>query len=133
MSFGDIASFIMHALIPAAPYLAAWIVAIILSVIMLRRGGGRAERFLLIGSCLMLVSKLFSVPTGLIVPLLVGSGWSTDRTLPLLSGFSLFLGLIGLAGIICLVYAFWAKFNALDIEPLEPATKEEITEAAPQH
>ncbi len=111
MSFSDIGSIIIHNLIPAAPYLAAWIAAIVFSVIMLRRGGGRAERFLLTGSCLMLAGKLFSVPTVLIVPLLVGSGWSTDRALPMLSGFGFFLGLISLAGIMCLVYAFWIKFK----------------------
>ena len=111
MSFSDIGSIIIHNLIPAAPYLAAWIAAIVLSVIMLRRGGGRAERFLLTGSCVMLASKLFSVPIVLIVPLLIDNGWSTDRALPVLSGVSLFLGLVGLAGIVCLVYAFWIKFK----------------------
>ena len=111
MSFSDIGSIIIHNLIPTAPYLVAWIAAIVFSVIMLRRGGGRAERLLLTGSCLMLASKLLSVPTVLIVPLLVGSGWSTDRALPMLSGVGLFLGLVGLAGIVCLVYAFWIKFK----------------------
>ena len=111
MSFSDTGSVIINNLIPAAPYLAAWIAAIVFSVIMLRRGGGRAERFLLTGSCLMLANKLFSVPTVLIVPLLVGSGWSTDRVLPILSGVGLLLGLVSLAGIVCLVYAFWVKFE----------------------
>ena len=111
MSFSDIGSIITRNLIPAAPYLAAWIAAIVFSVIMLRRGGGRAERFLLTGSCLMLANKLFSVPIVLIVPLLVDSGWSTDRALPVLSGVGLFLGLVSLAGIVCLDYAFWIKFK----------------------
>jgi len=111
MSFSDICSIIIHSLIPAAPYLAAWIAAIVFSVIMLRRGGGRAERFLLTGSCLMLANKLFSIPTVLIVPLLVDSGWSPDRAMPVLSGFGLFLSLVSLAGIVCLVYAFWIKFK----------------------
>jgi hypothetical protein len=111
MSLSDTGSIIINSLIPAAPYLAAWIAAIVFSVIMFRRGGGRAERFLLTGSCLMLASRLLSVPTVLIVPLLVDSGWSTDRALPVLSGVGLFLGLVGLAGIVCLVYAFWVKFE----------------------
>ena len=111
MSFGDIASSVLSRLVVNAPYLVAWIVAIVFSVIMLRRGGGRAERFLLTGSCLMLASKLFSVPIVLIVPLLVDSGWSTDRAVPVLSGIALFVSLGGLAGIMCLVYAFWIKFK----------------------
>lgn len=111
MSFGDIGSIIVHSLIPAAPYLAAWIAALVFSVIMLRRGGGRAERFLLAGSCVMLAGKLFSVPAALIVPWLIDSGWRPDRALPVFSGFSFFLGLISLAGIVCLVYSFWIKFK----------------------
>ena len=116
MSLSDIGSIIVRNLIPAAPYLAAWIAAIVLSVIMLRRGGGRAERFLLIGSCLMLASKLFNVPTVLIVPLSVDGGWGTDGALPVFSGVNLFLGLISLAGIVCLVYAFWIKFKVKSSE-----------------
>ena len=67
-------SVMLGGLIMAAPQLAAWSVAITVAVIMLRRGGGRAERFLL-------------------------------------SGFNLFRGLVGLVGILCLVYAFWIKFR----------------------
>ena len=104
-------SIILSSLIMSTPYLVAWIVAIIVAVVMLRRGGGRAEGFLLTGSCLMLASRLFSVPTILIVPLLLDNGWSTARALSVLSGVGLFLGLVGLAGIVCLVYAFWIKFK----------------------
>ena len=78
---------------------------------MLREGGGRAERFLLIGSCLMLANKIFSVPTAIIVPLLIDSGWVMDRALTVASGIGLFLGLVALTGIVCLVYAFWTKFR----------------------
>ncbi len=111
MSARDIGSILIYNLIPAAPYLAAWIAAIIFSVIMLRRGGGRAERFLLIGSCLMLASKVFGVPTVLIVPLLVNRGWNLDRAPFVLTGFGFFLGLISMAGIVYLFYAFWIKFK----------------------
>ena len=120
MSFGDIAQVILSGLIPATPYLAAWIAAIVFSRIMLRRGGGRAERFLLIGSCVMLAGKLLSVPAALIVPLLIDSGWSPLRALPVFSGFSFFLGLISLAGIVCLVYAFWIKFKVKSGEYSQP-------------
>ena len=41
--------------ISRAPYLAAWTVAVILAVIMVRRGGRKAEKLLLAGSSLMLV------------------------------------------------------------------------------
>ena len=102
---------VLSGLISAAPYLAAWIVAIIVAVIMLRRGGSRAERFLLAGSCLMLASTLVSVPIAAIVPWLVEGGASRVEAASVISGFNLFRGFIGLAGIICLVYAFWIKFK----------------------
>ena len=116
MSFSDIVSITIHNLIPAAPYLAAWIAAIVFSIIMLRRGGGRAERLLLIGSCLMFAGKLFGVAMVLIVPLLVDSGWSTGRAVSMLSGVGLSLSLVSLAGIVCLVYAFWIKFKVKSSE-----------------
>ena len=104
-------SIVLSGLINAAPSLVAWIVAIIVAVIMIRRGGGRAERFLLSGSCLMLVSALLSVPIPAIVPWLVEGGASRVEAVSVLSGFNLFRGLVGLAGILCLVYAFWIKFK----------------------
>ena len=101
----------LSGLITAAPGLVAWIVAIVVAVIMLRRGGGRAERFLLSGSCLMLVSTLFTVPMAAIVPWLVEGGASRVEAASVLSGFNLFRGLVGLAGILCLVYAFWVMLK----------------------
>ncbi len=125
MSFGDIGSSIVYNLIPAAPYLAAWIAAIVLSVIMLRRGGGRAERFLLAGSCVMLAGKLFSVPVSsviqlLVIPSLIEKGWSIQRAAMVLSYNGLFFGLVSMAGIICLVYAFWIKFKVKSGEYAQP-------------
>jgi hypothetical protein len=100
----------------ATPYLAAWIVAIVLSVIMLKRGGGRAERFLLVGSCLMLAQKLINVPVSTviqlqIIPSLMEQGWSIVKAAMIHSYTGLFFGLMSLAGIVCLVYAFWIKFR----------------------
>ena len=116
MSAGDIVSHVFRSLLFAAPYLAAWIAAIVLSVIMLRRGGGRAERFLLAGSCVMLAQKLFNVSAStvtqlLIIPSILERGWSRAMAASMLSYISVFFGLVSLAGIVCLVYAFWIKFK----------------------
>jgi len=116
MSAGDITSEVFKSLLFATPYLVAWIVAIVLSVVMLRRGGGRAERFLLVGSCLMFAQKLILVPVStvtqlLIIPSLLEEGWSIVKASMILSYVGLFFGLMGLAGIVCLVYAFWIKFK----------------------
>jgi len=116
MSFSDIASSVLSRLLVNAPYLAAWIAAIVLSVIMLRRGGGRAERFLLAGSCVMFAKQLFYIPVSavielLIVPSMIERGVSRPIAVQVFSYNSIFFGLVGLAGIICLVYAFWTKFK----------------------
>ena len=103
---------IAGSLFSSAPALVGWIVAVVLAAVMLRRGGARAERFLLIGACLMLLASILAIPTQAL------NLWlHTDRGMPnaeiafWLSIYSLFRGLIGLAGIICLVYAFWVKFK----------------------
>ena len=91
-----------------------WILAIILALIMLSRGGDKAEWFFLAGASLMVVNYAF----GLLMPL-----W--ERQILALAGGSPGVAisrimsvqrLIGLAGIICIVSAFWiiskAKSNA---------------------
>ena len=90
-----------------------WIVAVVLAAIMLRRGGARAERFLLVGACLMLLASILAIPTSAL------SIWlSVVREMPniqiasWLSIFGLIRGIISLAGIVCLVYAFWVKFKS---------------------
>lgn len=94
----------------SAPALVGWIVGVILAVIMLKRGGARAERFLLIGACLMLLASFLAVPTqALNLWLHTGQGMPNAKIAFWLSMYGLFRGIIGLAGIICLVYAFWVK------------------------
>ena len=96
-----------------SPMLVAWIVGIVLAARMRKRGGGKAERLLLIGCCLMLAQQLASpCPQVLILWLIaerIGTtaasiGWATTMV-------AIPLGIIGLAGIICLVCAFWIKFR----------------------
>ena len=105
-------STVVAGLIGAAPYLIAWIVAVIVAVMMLRRGGGRAERFFLAGSSLMLVKSLVRIPKVALVPWLAERGMDRASIASVFSGFSLLLGCIGLAGTLCLIYAFWTRFKA---------------------
>jgi len=103
---------VIGGVISSAPSLVGWIVAFVLAAIMLRRGGGRAERFLLTGASLMLVQSLIAIPTtALSIWLTVDRGMTNVEAASVLSIFGLVRGCIGLAGIICLVYAFWVKFN----------------------
>jgi len=95
------------------PALVGWIVAVVLAAIMLRRGGARAERFLVTGASLMLVGSLLDIPTpALSMWLSVAREMTNVQTAFWLSIFGLIRGIISLAGIICLVYAFWVKFKS---------------------
>ena len=92
------------------PYLLAWLVAIVFAVIMLRRGGGKAEKLLLAGCSLMFFNQL-------VMPFLGGlARWMVyEQEKPIAAlGYivSLPTAILSMAGIICLIYAFWVKFKA---------------------
>ena len=120
-------------LIGLSPNLAFWIAVIVLAAIMSRRGGGRAERFIIAGAGLKLVSNLLNIPAAAVVPWLIHGGASVDYASSAASGFGILRGVVSMAGITCLVYAFWMKFKAGHIEAVEPVNEEGIKEAAPQY
>jgi len=78
-------------------------------VIMVRRGGGKAEKLFLAGSGLMLVSTLAR-------PLLKElSAWLvTEQGMSRVAAsgwfLSLPLGILAVASLVCLVSAFWMRF-----------------------
>lgn len=97
-----------------SPMLVAWIVGVVLAARMRKRGGGKAERLLLIGCCLMLAQQvagpfpqvftLWLISERVATTTVDSIGWaSTMMAIP--------LGVIGLAGFVCLVCAFWMKFR----------------------
>ncbi len=98
-------------LMGSAPALVLWIAVVIFATIMLRRGGGRAERFLIYGAGLKIVSNLLILPSLAIMHWLINKGYSMDYANSVVSGYGMFCKVIGMAGIICLVYAFWVKFR----------------------
>jgi len=104
-------SVFFSSLVNAAPGLAVWIVALVLSIVLFNRGGGKPERLLITGSSLMLVNTFLSVFVPFIQRYLIHSGLTNVKAAAFISGINLFLGLISLAGIICLFYAIWKKFN----------------------
>jgi hypothetical protein len=124
-------SVFIGALAGVAPALAGWTAVIVLAAIILRRRGGRAERFLVAGASLKLLSCLLNVPAAGIAPWLIHGGASVDYVNSVVTGFGILRGVVSMAGVICLVYAFWVKFKAMNIEALEPTTKEELKETAP--
>ncbi len=124
-------SVFIGAFVGVAPALAGWTAVIVLAAIILRRRGGRAEGFLVAGASLKLLSCLLNVPAAGIAPWLIHGGASIAYVNSVVSGFGILRGVVSMAGIICLVYAFWVKFNAVNIEALEPINKEKTKEAAP--
>ena len=111
----DISKFLMY-LMGEGPALVLWIVVIILAAVMLRRGGGRAERFLVAGAGLKIISNLPIMPTLFITPWLYGEGYSSTYARSVIEVYGIFCKIVGMAGIVCLVYAFWVKFNTRNSE-----------------
>ena len=105
-------SIFLGGLVGVAPNLAAWIVVIVLATIMLRRGGGRAERFIIAGASLKLFSNLLNIPAAAIAPWLIYGGVTINDATLADSVYGILRGVVSMAGIICLVYAFWVKFRA---------------------
>ncbi len=93
------------------PVLLAWLVGIVFGLRMVRQGGQRAEKLFLTGCSLMFVTQI-------VIPFLSGIAWwlvhERGMSRALASGLtvSLPMGVLGLAGIVCLVYAFWLRFRA---------------------
>lgn len=90
------------------PELLGWLVGMILAIHMLRRGGGKAEKLFLAGCSLMVVLHLARPFLSGLVSLLLREGWRSPQTPGLI--LSLPVGVLGLAGFVCLVYAFWLRF-----------------------
>ncbi len=96
------------------PALLLWIAVVILAAVRLRRGGGSAERFLIAGGGLKIISNLLGIAGIFAVPWLIDRGYDHTYAVSLASGYGIFSNIISMAGIICLIYAFWVKFKARD-------------------
>ena len=91
------------------PELLAWLFGIVLAILMVRRGGGKAEKLLLAGCSLMFVIQIASPLLSGLVSLLLREGWRTPQTVGLI--LQLPVAILGVAGLVCLVYAFWVRFR----------------------
>lgn len=105
-------------LIGSLPALALWIAVIIFGIVMLKRGGGRAERFFIAGGSIKLLGNLLIIPSFIITSRLFNQDYSTDYVNTVSNGISIFRNIVSMAGMICLIYAFWVKFNKRNIEPM---------------
>ena len=95
-----------------SPILVAWIVGIVIAARMLKRGGGKAERLLLIGCCLLLAEMLISPFAQVFTIRLIEERTIAVQSIGITLGIAgIPFAIIGLAGIGCLIYAFWIKFK----------------------
>ena len=92
-------------------YVVIWAAITVAAFIFFNRKRERAERFMVIGASLKLMSHLLAIPYYLIFHRLVieGNDITLGANLNIVS--SVLLGLIGMAGIICIFYGFWIKFQ----------------------
>ena len=97
------------------PMLLAWLVGIVLAVLMLRRGGGKAEKLLLAGCSLMFLAVIIRpFLTGLALWLVAEREMTRASALGL--AFSLPITILSMVGIVCLVYAFWTRWKTSAIK-----------------
>ena len=95
----------------SSPLLAVWLAALVLSLILLKRGGGRPARFLVTGSIFMLASTVIAGSSDAIMNYVIQNGspaLSVGQTVSYVTWAS---GLVALPGIICLFDGVWKKFN----------------------
>ena len=95
------------------PELVAWLVGIVIAVLILRRGGGRPEKLFLAGCILLFVARLAS-PLGswLLQTLMFEEGLNYISRAQTMGLFvSLPVSILALAGLVCLVWAFWVRFR----------------------
>ena len=79
-----------------------------MAIVMLRRGGGKPERLMLIGCGLFLLSSLSSLVLNTIIHVMQELKISYV-SYSLITGLT--TGVLSLAGLVCLIWAFWLKFR----------------------
>ena len=99
---------ISPSLIQNSPELLGWLFGLVLAVHMVRRGGGKAEKLFLAGCVLLFVIQLAGPFLSGLVSTLLREGWRTPQTAGLI--LQLPVAILGLAGFVCLIYAFRLRF-----------------------
>ena len=94
------------------PSLLVWVIGLVLSIKMLRRGGTKPEKFLIAGCSLLLIQTIISPLSRILFDV-----WMNQEDLGIrsISGtiawISIPRAVFSLAGFSCLVMAFWMKFK----------------------
>jgi len=89
------------------PELVAWGIGLVLAIIMVARGGRKAEKLLLAGCSLMLLAQVIAATLRGMTP------WIQEQEISA-KEFGLIMSISGipsLAGLVCLIWAFLARFR----------------------
>jgi hypothetical protein len=111
MEFSDYIISLLTQLVGAAPALLLWIAVIVFGTVMLRRGGGRAERFLILGAAVGVVAALSKVTVTWSLIWLTRGGTGPTNTISNVKMLGIGMSIVSAAGIVLLIYAFWLKFK----------------------
>ena len=103
---------ITSTLIQIIPSLAVWVIGLVLSIKMLRRGGSKPEKLLAAGCCLIFLNTILSPLSRILIDIFVNQENTGITSIGrMMSLVTIPRMIISLAGFICLVMAFWIKFK----------------------
>ena len=124
MEFSNIIPILLAGFIGAGLPLIFWTAVVIFATVMLRRSGGRAERFLIISAVIHIVANVFRIPASVITTWLISGNYDRSFMHSISLGYGIFIDIISAAGIICLIYAFWVKFNMKSSGPVDSVSED---------
>ena len=108
---------ITSAFIRIIPSLIVWVIGLVLSIKMLRRGGVKPEKLLVAGCSLILLKVILSPLPRIMIDVWMNRDSMSAMTVGrMMSIFSIPGMIFSLAGFICLVMAFWKKFKVKKLE-----------------
>ncbi|MFC1918659.1 hypothetical protein ACFLWW_01620 [Chloroflexota bacterium] len=115
MNYLELLASTIPGMLMSIPLLLAWLFGIVLAVRMIRRGGGKSEKLLLAGCSLMLVEQIVSpFLTSLALWLTTQYGMTSFSTIGMV--ISIPRGILNMAGIVCLILAFWFRWRTRNAE-----------------
>ena len=111
MDAGDILLMIFSGFLSYGIPVIFWIGSLVFGIVMLRRGGGRPERFFITGSALNILATILRIPVLYLPFWLHIRDYDIDTMESVNLGVGLVINTIFALGVMCLIYAFWLKFN----------------------
>lgn len=123
MDAGDILMIIISGFLGYGIPIIFWIVTLIFGIVMLRRGGGKPERFFIFGAALNILGTLLRILI-IYLPWLYDREYGSDSMRSITFLIGLLINVISALGVMSLLYAFWLKFNGRSTEQTVSAETE---------